>query len=198
LPLLAPIDGVVVDVAVATGEYVAAGEPVFTILDPAHLWILGWIPESALTDLPDRPAARLTSNDADIPPRDLSADDLVYLSPELDARTRTAAVVYAIDNTDGRLRAGQSLALRLETGDASEALTVPLEALVDEQGRTVIFVQTAGETFLKRSVILGAGDGHRYVVLAGLDEGERVVIVGAWAVKLASADTAAPASGHTH
>ena len=198
LPLFAPRDGVVVEVMAAVGEYVAAGEPVFTVLDPSVLWVRGWIPESALTDLPSRPAALLQTPGDDDTPRILASDDLVYLSPELDPQTRTAPIVYRIDNSDGRLRVGQSLALRLRRDRTERALTLPTEALIDEQGRPVVFVQTGGEVFEKRPVILGAGDGQRHVVLTGLTEGDRVVIAGAWAVKLASAQDETPAHGHTH
>jgi membrane fusion protein, heavy metal efflux system len=198
LPLYAPIDGLVVDVTAAVGEYVAAGAPVFTVLDPAQLWVRGWIPESALTDLPDRPAAMLVTPGGDDSLRDLPSDDLIYLAPELDARTRSASIVYAIDNTDGRLRVGQSLSLRLRMTRAENALTIPIEALVDEQGRPVVFVQTGGETFAKRPLVLGEGDGRRQVVESGLTAGDRVVISGAWAVKLASADDVTPAHGHAH
>jgi len=198
LPLLAPIDGIVIDVTTAVGEYAAAGAPVFTVLDPSQLWIRGWIPESALSDLPARPAALLATSDEDGPPRDLPSDDLIYLAPELDARTRSASIVYAVDNTDGRLRVGQSLSLRLQTARAENALTVPAAALVDEQGRPVVFVQTGGETFRKHPLVLGDGDGRRYAVLSGLKAGDRVVVSGAWVVKLASADDAIPAHGHTH
>lgn len=198
LPLLAPIDGLVVDVTTAVGEYAAAGAPVFTVLDPSHLWVRGWIPESALSDLPARPAALLVTPGGDGPPRDLPSDDLIYLAPELDVRTRTASIVYAIDNTDGRLRVGQSLSLRLGMTRVENALTIPAEALIDEQGRPVVFVQTGGETFAKHPLVLGESDGRRHVVLSGLAAGDRVVVSGAWVVKLASADDAIPAHGHTH
>lgn len=196
LVLHAPFDGVVVEVALGAGEYAAAGDPVFTVLDPSTLWVRGWIPESALPGLGGAPAARLDVPGG--PALELDGDDLVYLSPELDARSRSASIVYEVDNADGRLRVGQSLSLSLRTGLLDFVLTVSDAALVDEQGRPVVFVQTGGETFARRPVVLGEGDGVRHVVRAGLRAGERVVVDGAWAVKLASADDAVPAHGHTH
>ncbi len=198
LRLYAPLAGLVIATSAAAGEYVPEGGPVFTVLDPSVLWVRGWIPESALSDLPAALGARLLTPGAEAPPRDLAPSSLVYLSPELDARTRTASIVYEVDNAGGGLRVGQSLGLLLRTAHDAEALSVPASALVDEQGRPVVFVQTGGETFVKRPLELGGDDGSHHVVLSGLAADERVVVSAAWAVKLASADDAVPAHGHTH
>jgi RND family efflux transporter MFP subunit len=196
LLLRTPLAGMVVEAAAAAGEYVSEGGAVFTVLDPSTIWVRGWIPGSVLADLPASPAALLLAPGA--PPRDLSSQRLAYVSPELDGRTRTAAIVYEVDNADGRLRVGQSLGLMLRTSRTNDALTVPTPALVDEQGRPVVYVQTGGETFARRAVELGGGDGRRHEVLSGLSAGERVVVTAAWAVKLAAADDAVPAHGHAH
>ena len=108
------------------------------------------------------------------------------------------SLVYEVPNPDGRLRIGMSLTVYVETARAEEALVVPTSALVDEDGRTVAFVQLAGETFEKRDLTLGIRDGPVVQVLGGLSEGERVVTQGAYAVRLASVSTTLPAHGHAH
>jgi len=197
LLLRAPIDGTVVAVASGAGEFIDSGGPVLTILDPSTVWIRGWIPEGTLADLPALPLATI-----DVPgdPEESggSAGRPLFLSPELDPASRTVAVVYELDNASGRLRVGQALGLRLETSRRADEVLVPMSALVDEHGYPVVFVQTAGETFVKRNVTLGGNDGLRAVVHTGVLPGERVVSEAAWAVKLAAAGTSAPAHGHTH
>ena len=196
--IIAPIDGVVVALHVSPGQYVEAGTPVVTILDPTQVWVRGHIPETALGDLPSAPRARLGIHGDVNTTCDIEGAALIYLAPEIDPASRTAAVIYAVDNHDLHLRPGQSLGLALDTHTTTDGLVVPTSALVDEHGRPVVFIQTAGETFVKRHVTLDGHDGHRALVATGLAEGERVVIEAAWAVKLAGADTAAPGHGHTH
>ena len=198
LLLKAPIDGLVVAVAAGSGEYVDAGSAVFTLLDPSVVWIRGWIPESSLPDLPRRPEATLECAGYHGAACFATAPELIYLAPEIDPASRTAAVVYAVPNADGHLRVGQSLGLRLETVRRDSALVVPRTALVDEHGRPVIYVQTGGDTFVKRHVTLGGDDGVRVVLESGVLAGERVVVDSAWAVKLAAAGSATPAHGHAH
>ena len=123
---------------------------------------------------------------------------LVYLGPSVDPKSHTVSLVYELPNPDGRLRIGMSLQVYVETGQAEDALVVPVSALVDEDGRTVAFVQLAGETFEKRDLTLGIRDGPLVQVLSGLAARERVVTKGAYAVRLASVSTTIPAHGHAH
>lgn len=196
--LCAPIDGVVVAVNASPGEHIEAGDSVLTVLDPTRVWVRGRIPETALHDLPPEPVARLGMHGDVNQVCDVEGATLVYLAPEIDPASRTASVVYALDNIDNHLRVGQSLGLSLDTRTSVDGLVIPTSALVDEHGRPVVFVQTAGEIFIKRHVTVGGNDGSRCLILSGLTEGERVVARAAWAVKLAGADTAAPAHGHAH
>lgn len=80
----------------------------------------------------------------------------------------------------------------------SDGITVPLNAVLEQEGRSYCYVQTAGETMDKRTITLGSNDGLRVEVVAGLRTGERVVTIGAMDVKLATAGGALPAHGHEH
>jgi multidrug efflux pump subunit AcrA (membrane-fusion protein) len=77
-------------------------------------------------------------------------------------------------------------------------LVIPHEALVDEDGRMVVFVQLDGETFEKRHVTIGGDDGLNAVVRNGLLQGERIVVNSPYSILLAQAGTSVPAHGHAH
>jgi len=61
-------------------------------------------------------------------------------------------------------------------------LAVPESAIVDENGKPVAFVQSAGETFEKRYLKLGQKEHGFIQVLSGLSEGEYVTTKGAYAI----------------
>jgi multidrug efflux pump subunit AcrA (membrane-fusion protein) len=69
---------------------------------------------------------------------------------------------------------------------------------VDDGGRPVVFVQAAGETFLRRPVRLGIREGGYVQVLEGVSRGERVVARGAHLIRLAAMSGQVPAHGHVH
>jgi multidrug efflux pump subunit AcrA (membrane-fusion protein) len=116
----------------------------------------------------------------------------------VDTATRTVALLYEANNSDGRLRIGQQLMLHVESAHAEDAVAIPDTAIVEEGGQPLAFVQMGGETFEKRELTLGIRDGNFVQVLRGVAEGERVVTKGAMAIRLAAASNVIPAHGHAH
>jgi cobalt-zinc-cadmium efflux system membrane fusion protein len=199
--LRAPITGLITAVNAALGEHVHPERTLFTILDAERVLIEAQIPEWDLGRLSPSYGATYEPSDAPgtfLPILGEGGGRLVYLGPSVDPKTRTVALVYEVPNPQGRLRIGKSLQVYVETARAEDALVVPVSALVDEDGRSVAFVQLAGETFEKRDLTLGIRDGPLVQVLSGLAAGERVVTKGAYAVRLASVSTTIPAHGHAH
>ena len=77
-----------------------------------------------------------------------------------------------------------------------EVLSIPASAVIQERGQSVVYVQVAGETFVQKKASLGNQDSGFIEVLAGLDEGEHVVVKGAAAVVAAASDDSGHQAGH--
>lgn len=200
LELAAPISGRIVRVTGVAGEMVSSERPAMTILDTRRVFIEARLPEARLGRLSRGLGASFEAPDAPgrLQPIQSEGGRVVFLGLEVDLETRTVPIIYEVENPDGRLLIGMALTLHVETERAEEALAVPASAIVDEETRSVCFVQIAGETFERRDLTLGITDGDRVQVLSGLDGGERVVTRGAYAVRLASVATSIPAHGHAH
>jgi multidrug efflux pump subunit AcrA (membrane-fusion protein) len=106
-------------------------------------------------------------------------------------------VYFQIDGKPNLLP-GSFAEVYLKTTAIDNALVIPVSALVEEQGIFYAYVQTEGESFQKRELKLGGNDGEKVQVLSGVTEGERVVIKGAYQIKLSHASGALPAHGHEH
>lgn len=200
--LRSPITGTITaQSGAAVGEYITTDKAVFTVLDAATVFIEARVPEisvgrlaatkGASYELPDR-TGQFTAITGD------GLGRLVFLGIQVDPATRTVPLVYEARNTGQRLRVGQSVNLYVETDRAESALAIPNEAIVEEGGRPIAFVQVGGETFQKRDLTLGIQDGNWVQILSGIREGERVVTQGAYAVRLASVSSAIPSRGHAH
>jgi hypothetical protein len=97
----------------------------------------------------------------------------------------------------GELIPGDLAEIFIRCRSVQTVLTVPKEALMEEQGTFYLFVQRTPELFERREVIAGAADGLRFTILSGLKEEERVVTKGAVMVKLARTSGALdPHAGH--
>jgi multidrug efflux pump subunit AcrA (membrane-fusion protein) len=86
----------------------------------------------------------------------------------------------------------------MPTGERSRGLAIPLDAIVDDKGIAVAFVQAEGETFERRELELGIKSDGYAEVKSGLKAGDRVVTKGAYRVHLGSLSTTLPAHGHAH
>lgn len=197
--LKAPIAGLIVHAQGAQGEQVAAGAELFRVLDSSKLHLEVKVPETALGLVPEKPDVVFTTPaQRELHRQVLGAGGRLLLGAEfVNPRSRAARLVYEFPNP-GDLAAGMAVEAFVASKNSAQALAIPESALVEEDGRYVVFVMLGGETFEKRDLTLGVRDGGRVEVKSGLSEGERVVVRSAYAVKLASVSSSIPAHGHAH
>ncbi|HAX44276.1 MAG TPA: hypothetical protein DCY80_17145, partial [Solibacterales bacterium] len=193
--LRAPISGILTETTAAPNANVKAGETLFRILDADTVYISALVLESALPLIQHLSGAQL-----ELPASDqlLPLTRLISIGRVIDPQTRTFPVIYQLDNRARLVAINQTLHARLLTQAAAAAPVVPESALVDDSGRPVVYVQAAGEAFLRRPVRLGIRETGAVQILEGVAAGERVVTRGAHLLRLASLSTQAPAEGHVH
>jgi cobalt-zinc-cadmium efflux system membrane fusion protein len=199
--LKAPIAGLITAVNATVGEHLPTDHAVFSIVNTETVLIEAQVPEWDLGRLSASHGATYEASHTPgsfVPILGDEGGAFIYLGSSVDEKRRTVSLVYEVPNPDGHLRIGMSLQVYVETARVEEALAIPTSALVDEDGRAVVFVQLSGETFEKRDLTLGIRDGVFVQVLSGVSEGERVVTQGAYAIRLASVSTIIPAHGHSH
>ncbi|MFR9165742.1 MAG: efflux RND transporter periplasmic adaptor subunit [Dysgonomonas sp.] len=107
-------------------------------------------------------------------------------------------VNFDFDNK-GRIIEGSFVEVYLKSFPVNDAIVLPVSALIEEQGHFFVFVALEHEgEYVKKEVRIGASDGINRQILQGLNEGDRVVTQGAYAVKLASMSNAMPEHSHQH
>lgn len=195
LEVRAPIDGVVVDRWRLAGERVEAGVPLFAIVDPTRLWVTAFVPVDLLPRLSR--AARATVVPEGFTDAVLTARPL-GVSAAVDSLTRAVRVSYALEGRREDIPVGTLARVALPTRTRGNGIIVPASAVLEEDGNTIVFVQTSGERYELRLVQVDGGDGRRVLVRSGLTVGDRVVSGAAYQVKLASLSTAVPTHGHEH
>ncbi|NTX06155.1 efflux RND transporter periplasmic adaptor subunit [Myxococcus sp. CA040A] len=180
--LVSPIDGVLVEARASVGEQVDPSRALFAVLDSSVLWVEARVFEGDVARAEGTTGALVTTPayaGQHFPARPYHVGQMV------DESTRSVRVLFEVDNRDGRLRPGMFVDVALGEGGQKDALAVPKDAVVEEEGRTFVFVHTAPEAFELRPVVLGGSDGAWRAVLKGLQAGERVVVTGVAALRLA-------------
>jgi membrane fusion protein, heavy metal efflux system len=190
----APSDGYVAEVMKSAGEYVSTGDAVLVLGDNSRMALCADVPEADYRFLKQIQSANFKT----------VYDDTLYSTAELNGRVASFSkatqgayiqIVFEFDNR-AQLVPGSYAQVYLEGKAQSGVISVPVSALIEEQGIMSVFVQEDEEIFRKQEVRIGRSDGRRTEVLSGLNEGDRVVVSGAYNVKLATASSAIP--GHTH
>lgn len=200
-PLIAPISGEIVTVHNVEGEHIESQAVVYRLIDTSQVWIAAHISEFDLARLEDVPEAHLKL--AAYPERvfdvlgSLSGHG-VQMDPIVDEETRTLTLRYEVNNPDRLFRVGMLAEVYLQTNKALDALAIPKEALLTQDGQPIAYVLLDGETFQTRYLDIGIRDNGWVEVKSGIQDGERVVTRGAYLVKLAAMSPSSFGHSHVH
>jgi len=196
--ILAPASGSLHELAVSDGIYVNEGS-ILAILSPdQNLMLRADLPQQyfkysqSISSANFRPAYS---------PEVLSVNELggslLAVGHSVKENDHYLPVNFILKN-DGSLLEGAFAEVFLIAAEREKVLSVPITAMGEEQGGKYVFVQVSGESYSKRRVQTGPGDGRSVEIISGLEEGERVVTRGAMLIKAASMETGDIAHGHSH
>jgi membrane fusion protein, heavy metal efflux system len=196
--IISPIDGVVTSVPVLLGREVSRGHTLMTIVNSTDIRLKVNLFEKDYFGI-QQPSGAAFYIPGSVKPLYLTAlqMQLTGKGEVLSQRTHTVPLLFKIDNTEKWFKVGQMIPIDLYIQTEKQAVCVRQEAVYDDGGRQVVFVQRGGETFEKRYIKTGTSYFGWTEIISGIEEGERVVTRGAYLVKLAS--TSAPIGhGHAH
>ena len=180
----APMDGVVLERMVVAGTPVTAESIVATMVSAEEVWFLGHVFERDLGRLELGSPARVRLNAY---PDEMFSGTVEYVAHKVDPGARTVSARIPLRNPDGRLRLGlygtAHVVAAAESPDP--VLSIPNSAVTRLLGKTVAFVRREDGSFEVHDILTGATDHEHTEVVHGLNEGEQVVIEGAFTVKSA-------------
>ena len=192
----APLAGVVAQSNVTPGATVEEGQLLYRIVALDRVYVVGAVPEQHLARIEGA-----TEAEVEVPglPAPLTTTRLVSVGRVVDPERRSIPIIFEIADPPSALAVGQGVRLRLITSAPTPEVAVPADAVVDDGGQTIVFVQTGGESFERRPVRVGGPREGGFLQIAdGLEAGERVVTRGAHLVRLAALSPQTPGHGHVH
>lgn len=175
-PIIASISGTVIERTITIGQVVQPADPAFLVADLSNLWFIADVPEEHATSLAVGKTVIAT-----IPalPGETVTGRLSFVSPVVNPETRTVQARMDLPNPKGVFKPDMLASMTFENRP-EKGLTVPTTAVVREDNKDNVFVQTADREFQLREVELGAEIQNRRVVLSGLSSDERIVLDGAF------------------
>jgi cobalt-zinc-cadmium efflux system membrane fusion protein len=176
-PLRTPLDGVLVECKVVSGETVDTSTVNFVVSDVRRMWLVLDVrqEDANLLSLGQTVVFRSADRKEDAPRK----GNIAWISTAADDKTRTVKVRVDLANTDGQLRANTFGAGQIVLRDEPEAIVVPNEAVHSDGDCKLVFVRDkdffkegSPKFFHVREVRLGAQDAANTEIIAGLLPGE--------------------------
>jgi cobalt-zinc-cadmium efflux system membrane fusion protein len=138
------VDGTIMEKNVAVGDYVSNELDLFKIADLSRMDVMAYAYEEDVPILERLPANRrdwtiYLKADPSEEPLKGSFDRVL---PIIDPTLHAAMVRGWVDNSRGRLRVGQFITAWINLPTPKDEVSIPVSALVDQDGQTFIFVQS--------------------------------------------------------
>jgi membrane fusion protein, copper/silver efflux system len=172
LTLVAPVSGIVLDKQVVEGQHVMSGARLYRIADLTQVWVEGDVFEQDLQYV-------TIGSQAHIEVSAYSGRHIMgrvsFVYPTVDERSRTNRVRVTVPNPSLRLKPGMFATIYFDAHIGSDAIAVPLDAVIVTGERNLVFVRDAMGMLQPHQVVLGGRAGDRVQVLAGLNDGDVIV-----------------------
>ncbi len=177
LTLVAPIDGVVTDIAAEVGDSVNPSTSILTVVDPTVIEMEGAVDEIDVLYVQFGAEANVTM---DALPGEILPGTVSYIAT--DAISQQGVVTYdvsvQVEAPPGiELRSGLTAIAELVLRSEPNVLLVPLQALRGSFNQPTVIVSSDG-ALTERAVATGSSDDFWVVIEDGLSEGELIVMEG--------------------
>jgi RND family efflux transporter MFP subunit len=166
-----PASGFIIDRKAFPNMYAEPGTKLYSVADLSTVWVYAQIFQN---DIGRVKVGDPASVSVDAYPGQSFPARVSFIWPEVDQATRRARVRLEIPNPDLKLLLGMfvNVELGLPLGDR---LVIPASGVFQSGTRQIAFVDRGGGYFEPRDIEVGARAGDDFVVLKGLEAGERIV-----------------------
>jgi RND family efflux transporter MFP subunit len=176
--IVAPFDGVITWRYADTGSLVQAGttasnsQPVVKLAQVNVLRLRIPVPESMAATVrvgqPADVAVHATGEHF--------TGKVTRFTDALDRSTRTMQVEIDVPNETYKLQPGMYADVALQTQNRADALTIPIQAVQHNDGKSIVLVVDSQNRVQPRQIQTGLEDPSRVEVMSGLSEGDRVIV----------------------
>ncbi len=198
LKIIAPITGHIHELNVSQGEFVETGHLIATVSSERRLLLKADVPQQYFQRIQNIVSTNFkTSYHNKVWDLKDCNGKLLAIGSSVAENNQYLPVYFEAQN-NGQLLEGAFAEFYLKTKTMENCIVVPVEAVLEEQGKYYVYVQASGEIFRKQEIVTGDLDGIGYRVTGGISVGDRVVTRGGMLLKTASMSTSLPGHSHQH
>ena len=192
----APFAGQIARINATPGATIAAGTELARLVSTDALWLEIALPPSGARSVAAGIEGVVLSDRERPPTRITQGVRLISVAPEISPDTGTVSVLLEIP-PDPSLPLGSTFEAHVLTGLKTSGIAIPTTAVVDDGGISIVYLQLAGESFVRQQITVLSREGDR-ILVEGLVAGQRLVTRGGDVIRRASLMSSGAAQGHVH
>ncbi len=196
LTFLAPATGVITELSVTEGQYIAEGATVMNIENISKLWLEAELypSETSLVKKGDKLNVKISGYE-----NENTEATIEFLSPEYRANTQIVSMRASLSNTGLKYQPGMQAQVFFNHS-SKKALAIPVDAVIRDGNGSHVYVQCGRNTFRPQMVKTGIEDFDKVEINEGLVEGDTVAVTGAYLLysEIILKKGTDPMAGHGH
>ncbi|SMO68950.1 efflux RND transporter periplasmic adaptor subunit [Solitalea koreensis] len=174
---LAPASGIISELSAIEGQYVGEGSVLMKLENLEQLWVEAQLFANELGNVKEKSTVTVQVDGFESEPITSIVD---FISPQFDANSQIITIRARLSNPKLQFQPGMRANIFLPYGNASNAITLPVKAVLHDGKGEHIWVKTGDNTFEPRMVKTGIENFDRVLIEQGVKDGDEVVISGAY------------------
>ncbi|SDC67435.1 efflux RND transporter periplasmic adaptor subunit [Williamwhitmania taraxaci] len=171
----APFSGILVELPYYTqGVQIAAGQPLFTVMDFGKMYMEINLPEKYISQIKQGFKVRLTSYNL---PNDTLWGTITDISPAISAETRTFKGRVEIGNSKLQLKPGMFVNADIILSQKKNTIVIPKELIMRNNDVQYVFVVDKRIAHQKE-ILLGIENANKVEIVSGISKDDRLVVKG--------------------
>lgn len=170
--------GYIIELPVMEGQYVSEGSTIVKLADLSSLWAEAQVYTSQLSSIDLKGTAIV--HFPDIPGKEWKGK-IEFANPEIVSDSRLNLIRVTVPNSNGQLKPGMPAYVSIKSKELN-TLTLPTDAVLRDGKMNVVWVQSGKNSFKIKMVTTGLETGNRVEIKSGLQNGDIVVMTGAYLI----------------
>jgi cobalt-zinc-cadmium efflux system membrane fusion protein len=172
-----PIAGTVVEKLITPGELLEAGTTTcFTVANLSRVWVMAHLFGADLASVNVGDSADVLTGIG----AEHFSGKVDNISALVDPDTRSVAVRVVVDNPQGLLKKQMYVRVRLQSGQQSSGLLIPVSAILrDDENLPFVYLLQSDGSLARQHVTLANRVGDQHEIAEGLKSGDQIVVDGA-------------------
>lgn len=173
----APEGGVVAELSVTQGQYVAEGAPILRLEGYGQLWVEADVYPNEAKNIKIGQKVKVVIAGWENQPQEMT---ISFITPSLQSGTQLTQIRGSIANPNQQWQPGLQANVFLPSASKSNVLTLPVDAVIRDGKGMHVWVKKGKDTFEPRIVKTGQENNNEVEISEGLKNGDQVVVTGAY------------------